>query len=98
MARARSVPVRGATFFVVMADYAHRLEQVDGRHYLSGVDPAMLERMTRSRSLEAAGPVRVYQVTDNVGESTVDAYHDADVWLIRRAREQERPRGVIPPG
>jgi len=88
----------GATFFVVMADYAHRLEKVDGRLYLSGVDPAMLERMTRSRGLKAAGPVRVYQATDIVGESTVDAYHDADAWLIRRAREQERPPGVIPPG
>jgi len=86
----------GATFFVVMADYAHRLEKVGGRLYLSGVDPTMLERMTSNRSLETSGPVKVYQATDIVGESTTDAYHDADAWLIRTAREQERPTDVAP--
>ena len=75
----------GATFFVVMADYAHRLEAAGGRLYLSGVDPAMLERMTRSCRFEADGPVEAFQATDVVGESTVNAYHDAEAWLIRAA-------------
>ena len=86
----------GATFFVVMADYAQRLDKVGGRLYLSGVDPAMLERMTRNRSLEASGPVKVYQATEVVGESTIDAYHDADAWVIRTTRGPEGPADPSP--
>jgi SulP family sulfate permease len=86
----------GATFFVVLADYAHRLEKVDGRLYLSGVDPAMLERMTRSGRLDASGPVQVYDATDVVDESTLAAYHAAEAWVIRTATEQERPSEMPP--
>ena len=75
----------GATFFLVMADYTHRLEKVGGRLYLSGVDPTMLARMTSNGSLETSGPVKVYQATGAVGESTTDAYRDADAWLLRAA-------------
>ena len=81
----------------MLADYADRLEKVRGRLYLSGVDPRMLERMTRNRSLETSGPVKVYEATDLVGESTIDAYHDADSWLIRAAGVPERPVDLSPP-
>jgi SulP family sulfate permease len=86
----------GATFFVVLADYADGLEQAGGRLYLSGVDPVLLGRMTRSRSLDATGPVRVHNATDVVGQSTLGAYHAAEAWLIRRSAppetEAEPPR------
>jgi SulP family sulfate permease len=83
----------GATFFVVMTDYAARLEKVDGRLYLSGVDPAMLERMTRSGSLAASASLKVYQATDLVGASTIDAYRDAEAWLNSlHDRERDGPR------
>jgi SulP family sulfate permease len=87
----------GATFFVVIADYAHRLEKVGGRLYLSGVDPTMLERMTRSGRLDPSGPVQVFDATDVVGESTLAAYHAAEEWLTRTEREQEWPHGLAPP-
>ena len=77
----------GSTFFVVVADYAHRLEETGGRLYLSGVDPTMLKRMTRNRSLDASGPIRVFEATGTVGESTLHAYRDAEAWLIRSTRE-----------
>jgi SulP family sulfate permease len=35
----------GATFIKVAADYAERLAQVDGRLYLSGLDPSVTERL-----------------------------------------------------
>jgi sulfate permease, SulP family len=87
----------GATFFVVIADYAERLENAQGRLYLSGVDPTMLERMTRSRRLDPSGPLQVFDATDVVGESTHAAYRAADAWLARTTREQERPSGLQPP-
>jgi len=75
----------GSTFFVTMADYAHRLEAVGGRLYLSGVDPELLERMSRTKRLDLTGPVRVFEATDVVGESTSEAYHSAEAWLIRHS-------------
>lgn len=73
----------GATFFVVVADYVRRLEAAGGRLYLSGVDPALLERIARARRVDLTGPVRVYEATDVVGESTLAAYHAAEAWLVR---------------
>jgi SulP family sulfate permease len=87
----------GATFFVVIDDYAHRLEVTGSRLYLSGVDPAMLERMTRSRPLDPSGPVQVFDATEVVGESTLAAYRAAETWLIQTTREQGRPNGPTPP-
>jgi sulfate permease, SulP family len=76
----------GATFFLVVADYADRLERAGGRLFLSGVDPGMHKRMTRTRRVDASGPVHVHEATDVVGESTLAAYHAAEAWLARRAR------------
>jgi SulP family sulfate permease len=86
----------GATFFVVLDDYAGRLEIARGRLYLSGVDPVVLERMTRRRPDES-GQVQVFDATDVVGESTLAAHRAAQAWLDRAAHEQERPGGPPPP-
>lgn len=86
----------GSTFFVVLAGYADRLEKAGGRLFLSGVDPRMHKRMTRSRHLDATGPVQVYEATDVVGASTLAAYHAAEAWLVNAADERER-RGEPPP-
>lgn len=50
----------------------------------------MLARMTSNGSLETSGPVKGYQATDAVGESTTNAYHDADAWPLRAAGVPER--------
>jgi sulfate permease, SulP family len=87
----------GATFFVVIDDYASRMEMVGGRLYLSGVDPEMLERMTRSRRLDPSGPVQVFDATDVVGESTLAAYRAAETWLTEATREEDRSSESPPP-
>jgi hypothetical protein len=38
----------GATFVKVVADYADRLAEVDGRLYLSGLDPSLTDRLRRT--------------------------------------------------
>jgi len=43
----------GATFFVVLQAYAERLAAVDGRLYLSGVDPDLLEQYRRVGRVDA---------------------------------------------
>jgi SulP family sulfate permease len=75
----------GATFVKVVADYAGRLAAADGRLYLSGLEPSLTERLSRTGHLD--GPVRTFEATPIVGESTQAAYLDADAWLVTRHDE-----------
>lgn len=71
--RLRGRVTLGATFLTVIGDYSHRLEQVGGRLYLSGVDARLLERWRRDGAPEALGAVRLFPATPYVGQSTRDA-------------------------
>jgi hypothetical protein len=53
-----------------------------GRLYLSGLQPTLTEQLDRTASIE--GPVRAFEATPVVGESTEAAYLDAEAWLVRR--------------
>ncbi len=75
----------GATFVKVVADYAERLADADGRLYLSGLEPSLTERLRRTGHLE--GPVSTFEATPVVGESTEAAYRDAEKWLVKRHDE-----------
>ena len=72
----------GATFLKVVADYAGRLDEADGRLYLTGLEPSLTERLARTGHLD--GPVRTFEATPIVGESTQAAYLDAEHWLVKR--------------
>jgi SulP family sulfate permease len=72
----------GATFVKVVGDYAERLAEADGRLYLSGLEPSLTERLRRTGHLD--GPVRAFEATPVVGESTETAYLDAEAWLVKR--------------
>jgi SulP family sulfate permease len=72
----------GATFVKVVGDYADRLADADGRLYLSGLEPSLTERLRRTGHLD--GPVRAFEATPVVGESTEAAYLEAEAWLVKR--------------
>jgi SulP family sulfate permease len=72
----------GATAFVVLADYARRLAQVEGRLYLSGVDPDLLEQFRRNRRVPVEGPVKVFVAEPTLRVSTAHALADAEAWLV----------------
>lgn len=72
----------GATFIKVASDYAGRLADAGGRLYLSGLEPSLTERLRRTGQLD--GPVRVFEATKIVGESTLSAYLDAEAWLVTK--------------
>ena len=72
----------GATFIKVATGYAGRLAQADGRLYLSGLKPDLIERLRRTGSVQ--GPVRAFEATPIVGESTHTAYLDAEAWLVKK--------------
>lgn len=80
--RLRGRTALGATFFVVVSDYAARLAERGGRLYLSGADPVLIDQMHRNGKVELAAPVAIYEASAVVGESTALAAQDARTWLI----------------
>ena len=71
----------GSTFVKVVADYADQLVDSGGRLYLSGLDPSLTEQLHRTGHVD--GPVRAFEATPVVGESTQAAYLDAEAWLVK---------------
>jgi sulfate permease, SulP family len=72
----------GATFIKVVSDYADHLASAGGRLYLSGLEPSLTERLMRSGQVD--GPIRTFEATSIIGESTRDAYLDAEAWLVKK--------------
>lgn len=70
----------GTTFLHVIEDYATRLGEHDGRVFLSGVSPELLEQLTNSGVLDRA-PLEVIASRDRVGASSLEAYERAQRWL-----------------
>ena len=64
--------------------YAGQLAASGGRLYLSGLDPDVAGQLRRTGHVE--GPVRAFQATPMVGESTSAAYLDAEAWLVAAHR------------
>jgi SulP family sulfate permease len=81
--RLRGRTALGATFFHVIAEYAGKLDQVGGRLYLSGLDHEMTDLLQRTGRLDVSGPVRTFEATPKVGESTWTAYVTAEAWAVR---------------
>jgi SulP family sulfate permease len=71
----------GSTFVKVVADYADQLVDSGGRLYLSGLDSSLTEQLRRTGHVD--GPVRAFEATPVVGESTQAAYLDAEAWLVK---------------
>jgi SulP family sulfate permease len=72
----------GATLVAVLADYAERLAAAEGRLYLSGLTPNALHELASWKKLDLKGPVRAFEATPVLGESTRAALADAEAWLI----------------
>jgi len=71
----------GTTFLDVVSRYAQRIRANGGRLLLSGIDPNVKERMSRTGHLAAIGEENVYLATSFVGESTRAAFEEGQAWL-----------------
>jgi SulP family sulfate permease len=72
----------------VLARYADALQSGGGRLYPSGVADNAYDQIVRTGKLRLSGPVRVYEATPVLGESTRDARADDEAWLIGRAESE----------
>jgi SulP family sulfate permease len=77
----------GATLVEVLANYADKLQEVNGRLYLTGIGEGAYDQIVRTGKLRLTGPVRVYEATPVRDESTEEAYADAAAWLVGRNAE-----------
>lgn len=80
----------GATLMDVLATYQDKLEEVDGRLYLTGVRDRVYDNLIDSGRLDLSGPVQVYGVTPIIWESTRAAVEDAQAWLVTSREEGRR--------
>jgi SulP family sulfate permease len=78
--RLRGRTALSSTAIKVLERYSERLEGVDGRLFLSGVDPAIAARIQRGDSLEVLHRVEIETATDVLGESSRAAYRRAQEW------------------
>jgi sulfate permease, SulP family len=62
--------------------YRVQLGDSGGRLYLSGLEPGLIEQLRHTGQLK--GPVRSFEATPVVGESTQAAYLDAEAWLAKK--------------
>jgi SulP family sulfate permease len=72
----------GATLIEVLANYAGKLQAVNGRLYLSGISTGAYDQIVRTGKLRLTGPVRAYEAAPIVGQSTREAVADARTWLV----------------
>jgi SulP family sulfate permease len=90
--RLRGRHTLGATLLEVLARYADRLHNAGGRLYLTGISEHAYDQIIRTGKLRLTGPVRVYQATPVVGESTREARADARTWLVGSSGERSAGR------
>ncbi len=84
----------GATFFLVVDDYAQRLAERGGRLFLSGLDPTLLAQFTRVGG-PAASRITMIAATEVIGESSAAAYARASAW-VAASHKHPYQQGVLP--
>jgi SulP family sulfate permease len=77
----------GATLLEVLSNYADKLQQVGGRLYLTGMSEQAREQVVRTGKLSLSGPVRAYEATPVIWESTHEAVAHARTWLVGKSTD-----------
>ncbi len=77
----------GATLVEVLANYADKLQEANGRLYLTGISEGAYAQVVRTGKLRLTGPVRVYEATPIRGQSTQEAVADARTWLVGKSAD-----------
>jgi SulP family sulfate permease len=83
----------GATLIEVLAKYADRLQEANGRLYLTGISERAYEQVVRTGKLRLTGPVRAYGATPIRGQSTRAAHADAQAWLVGKSPDASPDEG-----
>jgi SulP family sulfate permease len=85
----------GSTFFAMITDYEHRLADVDGRLFLSGLDPQLAAQFGRILDIDEQS-IGLETASNVIGESSLRSYRRAQAW-IEREHEARRHGRATPP-
>ena len=83
--RLRGRTTLGASSLVVLDAYAARLAAVGGRLILSGTSPELLQQLRRTGREHLDAEVTVFPATAVIGDSSDEAYREAQRWLAAGA-------------
>jgi SulP family sulfate permease len=86
--RVRGQTTLGATALSVLRTYAHRLDALGGRLFVSGVDPKVSGLIRRTGRASEERPFEVVEATPIIGESTDAALDQATAWIAERSAGQ----------
>ena len=78
----------GATAVEVLSNYAQQIRDSGGRLYVTGLGQEALNHLERAGTFGRSGSARAYEATSILGESTEDAYADAEAWLRRLGQDK----------
>lgn len=79
----------GATLTEVLSNYANKLQEANGRLYLTGISEGARKKLIQTSRLHLSGPVQIYEATPIRGQSTHEAYEDAQTWLVSLSKNAE---------
>jgi len=85
--RLRGLTKVGATLIDVLAGYARKLKDVNGRLYLSGISEQVYQQLKSAGRLGGASHVHAFDATPIRGQSTKAAIAHAQEWLINQNKE-----------
>jgi SulP family sulfate permease len=85
--RLRGRGTLGATLAQVLFRYIAKLQEVNGRLYLTGLSQQAHAELTRLRELRLTGPLRIFEATSIRGQSTRAAHAEAAGWLVAHSGE-----------
>lgn len=80
--RLRGRTALGATMVGALTKYVGKLRAADGRLYLTGLSEPVRRHLMTEVKVHLHGPLRAYEVTPILGESTEKAAADAEAWLL----------------
>jgi SulP family sulfate permease len=80
--RLRGLTKVGATLIDVLAGYARKLKDANGRLYLSGMSEQVYQQLTGAGKLRGVDHVQTYDATPIRGQSTRAAIAHAREWLV----------------
>ncbi|HEX7175675.1 MAG TPA: SulP family inorganic anion transporter [Pyrinomonadaceae bacterium] len=85
--RLRGRTTFGATLLEVLSNYADKLQEANGRLYLTGISEGAREQVVRTGKFGPSGPVQAYEATAVRGQSTEEAVADARTWLVSKSAD-----------
>jgi SulP family sulfate permease len=88
--RLRGLTKVGATLIDVLAGYARKLKEVNGRLYLSGMSEQVYQQLRDTGKLGSMDHVHAYDATPIRGQSTRAAIAAAREWLVSQNEETAR--------